>query len=141
MTDIFYASIVIICASFSQSITGVGFVMLATPFLLEILNVRDTVITTFTLAVISQLLIVSKHWRSIHPQMFVNFVLGSAFGAPLGLWFFSIASHAALKLTIGLAMFLISLFSIWNVRKQWRVMDTIVSYCLGSTEIGLLSCL
>jgi uncharacterized membrane protein YfcA len=132
MTDIVYASIVITCASFSQSITGIGFVMLATPFLLEILNVRDTVIITFALAVISQLMIISKHWRSVHPQMFVNFVLGSAFGAPFGLWFFSIASHAALKLTIGLVLFLISLFSIWNVRRQWRVMDTIVSYQYSS---------
>ena len=128
MPEIIYASLVIACASFSQSISGVGFVMLATPFLLEIVNVRDTVIIAFALAVISQILIVRKHWRLIHPQMFVNFVLGSALGAPLGLWFFSISSHAVLTLTIGLSMFGISLFSLWKIHRQWHVMDTVIGY-------------
>jgi uncharacterized membrane protein YfcA len=78
VSDILYASIVIACASFSQSVAGVGFVMVATPFLLPIMNVKDTVLITFSMAVISQIIIVYKHWRVIHPRMFLNFVIGIA---------------------------------------------------------------
>ena len=71
LSDIVYASIIIACASFSQSVAGVGFVMVATPFLLAILDVKDTALITFFLSVICQILIVCRHWRLIHPQMFL----------------------------------------------------------------------
>lgn len=132
MSDLFYASIVIACASFSQSIAGVGFVMVAAPFLLDILNVKDTVLITFAMALISQIFIVRKHWRLIHPQMFANFVLGSALGAPVGLWYFSVSSLDMLKLTIGIAMFFISVFSIFRIWKNWHVINSTASYRAGS---------
>lgn len=128
MNDLVYASIVIACASFSQSVAGIGFVMVATPFLLPIMNVKDTVLITFSMAVISQIIIVHKHWRAIHPQMFLNFVLGSALGAPIGLWLFSVASFAALKLIVGLALFSISSFSLYKIYGNWHIMDSTASY-------------
>src|SRR5437763_1717947 len=105
MNNIVYASIVIACASFSQSVSGVGFVMVATPFLLPIMNVKDTVIVGCSMAIISQIFIVYKNWRTIHPKMFLNFVLGSAVGAPIGVWFFSAASLSVLKLILGIVLF------------------------------------
>jgi uncharacterized membrane protein YfcA len=136
VSDILYASIVIACASFSQSVAGVGFVMVATPFLLPIMNVKDTVLITFSMAVISQVIIVYKHWRVIHPRMFLNFVLGSALGAPLGLWLFSVASFATLKLIVGMALFSISSYSLYNVYRNWHIMDTTAAYQI-SPEVPL----
>lgn len=128
MSDILYASIVIACASFSQSVAGVGFVMVATPFLLPIMNVKDTVLITFSMAVISQIIIIYKHWRFIHPRMFLNFVLGSLLGAPIGLWLFSVASLATLTLIVGIALFSISSFSLYKIYKNWHVIDSTASY-------------
>jgi uncharacterized protein len=132
MNDFLYACIVIACASFSQSIAGVGFVMVAAPFLLAVFEVKDTVLITFALAVISQIFIVHKHWRMIHPQMFANFVIGSALGAPVGLWYFSASSIDMLKLTIGMAMLFISVFSIFRIRKNWQDINSTVLFQPGS---------
>ncbi|MEN6484837.1 MAG: sulfite exporter TauE/SafE family protein [Syntrophobacteraceae bacterium] len=132
MNDIVYASIVIGLASFSQSITGVGFVMIATPFLLPILNVKDTVLITLSTSLVSQILIVYKHWRVIHPRMFLNFVIGSALGAPAGLWLFSVASFATLKLIIGVVLFCISSFSIYKIFQIWSVMDSSTTFRISA---------
>jgi len=128
VSDLVYTSIIIACASFSQSVAGVGFVMVATPFLLSIMNVKDTVLITFSMAVISQIIIIYKHWRLIHPQMFFNFVLGSALGAPIGLLLFSVASLATLKLIVGIALLFISSFSLYRIYKTWHIMDSTASY-------------
>jgi uncharacterized protein len=132
MNDYLYACIVIACASFSQSIAGVGFVMVAAPFLIAVFEVKDTVLITFALAVISQIFIVCKHWRLIHPQMFMILVLGSALGAPLGLWCFSVASLESLKLTIGISMLFISICSICKIWEKWHVINSKVSYQPGA---------
>jgi uncharacterized membrane protein YfcA len=50
-------------------------------------------------------------------------VLGSALGAPVGLWLFSVASFATLKLILGVSLFSISSFSVYKIFKTWRVMD------------------
>lgn len=132
LNDLVYASIVIACASFSQSVAGVGFVMVATPFLLPIMNVKDTVLITFSMAVISQIIIVYKHWRAIHPQMFFNFVLGSAIGAPFGLYFFSVASLWTLKLIVGIALLAISSFSLYKIYQNWRFIDSTIAFQITS---------
>ena len=128
MSDIVYASIIIAGASFSQSVAGVGFVMVATPFLLAIFNVKDTVLITFSLSVICQILIVCRHWRRVHPQMFVNFVLGSAVGAPPGIWLFSVASLSTLKFIIGVSLLSIASFSLYNLKGKWHKIESTASY-------------
>ena len=128
MNDIVYASIVIGFASFSQSVTGVGFVMIATPFLLSVLNVKDTVLIALSTSLISQIIVVYRHWRVIHPQMFLNFVLGSALGAPIGLYLFSLASLTTLKLILGVSLFTISSFSVYKTCRSWNVMDASTTY-------------
>jgi uncharacterized membrane protein YfcA len=128
VNNIIYASIVIACASFSQSVSGVGFVMVATPFLLPIMNVKDTVVLGCSMSIISQIIIVYKNWRTIHPKMFLNFVLGSAVGAPIGVWFFSATSLSVLKLIVGIVLFSISSFSLRKIYKTWHVMDSTTAY-------------
>jgi uncharacterized membrane protein YfcA len=128
LNDIIYASIVIACASFAQSVTGVGFVMVATPFLLGIMNVKDTVIIGFSMSLICQVVIVYKTWRIIHPRMFFNFVLGSALGAPIGFWFFSSTSFALLKLTVAITLLSISSFSLYKIHDSWHIIDSTTTY-------------
>jgi uncharacterized membrane protein YfcA len=132
VSDIIYASIVIACASFAQSVSGVGFVMVATPFLLAIMSVKDTVVIGFSMSLLSQVVIVYKTWRRIHPRMFCNFVLGSALGAPIGLWFFSATSFTLLKLTVGIALFSISSFSLYKIYDNWHTIDSTTTYQLSS---------
>lgn len=131
MNDLVYASVVIAGASFSQSVSGVGFVMIATPFLLSIMNVKDTVIVSCSMAIISQVITICSHWRKVHPQMFLNFVLGSCLGAPIGIWFFSVTSLATLKSIVGIVLFCISGFSLHKIYKTWRVMDSTTAYQLS----------
>jgi uncharacterized membrane protein YfcA len=102
--------------------------MVATPFLLSILDVKDTVLITFSLSVICQILIVCRHWRLIHPQMFLNFVLGSAVGAPPGIWLFSIASFSTLKFIIGISLFSIASFALYKLRGNWHTIESTASY-------------
>lgn len=128
MSDILYASIIIGCASFSQSVAGVGFVMVATPFLLSILDVKDTVLITFFLSLICQIIIILRHWHKVHPQMFLNFVIGSAIGAPFGLWLFSVASIYTLKFIVGISLLSISSFSLYKIRENWKLMDSTATF-------------
>ena len=128
MNDIIYASIVIASASFAQSVSGVGFVMIATPFLLAIMDVKDTVIIGFSMGLISQVVIVYKTWRIVHPRMFFNFVIGSALGAPIGLWFFSSTSFALLKLIVAITLLSISSFSLYKIYDNWHIIDSTTTY-------------
>jgi uncharacterized membrane protein YfcA len=132
VSDLVYASIVIAAASFAQSVSGVGFVMVATPFLLSIMNVKDTVVISCSMSIISQVITICGHWRKVHPQMFLNFVLGSCIGAPIGIWFFSATSLATLKSTVGVVLVGISAFSLLRIYKTWRVMDTTTAYQLSA---------
>ena len=122
---------VIAGASFSQSVSGVGFVMVATPFLLSIMNVKDTVVVSCSMAIISQVITICSHWRKVHPQMFLNFVFGSLLGAPIGIWFFSTTSLATLKSIVGVVLFCVSAFSLHRIYKTWRVMDSTTAYQLS----------
>jgi uncharacterized membrane protein YfcA len=132
LNELIYASAVIAAASFAQSVSGVGFVMVATPFLLSIMNVKDAVVVGCSMAIISQLLVIFSHWRKVHPQMFLNFVLGSAAGAPVGIWFFSATSLTSLKSIVGVVLVGISAFSLQRIYKTWRVMDTTTAYRLSA---------
>lgn len=139
MSELIYASAVIAAASFAQSVSGVGFVMVATPFLLSILNVKDAVVISCSMAVISQVIVICRHWRKVHPQMFLNFVLGSAAGAPVGIWFFSSTSLTSLKSIVGVVLVGISAFSLQRIFKSWRVMDSTTSYQLSPESPSLWS--
>lgn len=136
MSDIFYASIIMACASFSQSVSGVGFAMVATPFLLTIMNVKDAVLIGFSMALLSQLIVVCRHWRAIHPQMCFNFALGSAVGAPFGLWIFSASNFAALQLIVCVALFSIALYSLCRIGRNWRTIDRSLSYQLRKEAVA-----
>jgi uncharacterized membrane protein YfcA len=132
LNELIYASAVIAAASFAQSVSGVGFVMVATPFLLSIMNVKDAVVVSCSMAIVSQLLVIFNHWRKVHPQMFLNFVLGSAAGAPVGIWFFSATSLTSLKSIVGVVLVGISAFSLQRIYKTWGVMDTTTAYRLSA---------
>jgi uncharacterized membrane protein YfcA len=132
LNELIYASAVIAAASFAQSVSGVGFVMVATPFLLSIMNVKDAVVVSCSMAIVSQLLVIFNHWRKVHPQMFLNFVLGSAAGAPVGIWFFSVTSLTSLKSIVGVVLAGISAFSLQRIYKTWRVMDSTTAYQLSA---------
>lgn len=106
--------------------------MVATPFLLSIMNVKDAVVIAFSMALISQIIIVYKHWRTVHPQMFLNFVTGSALGAPIGVWFFSAISLVTLKLIVAIALFSISSFSLYKIYRSWDVLNSTTSYHISS---------
>ena len=128
MSNIAYASIVIASASFSQSVAGVGFNIVSTPFLLAILNVKDTILLIFFLSIICQILIVFRHWRLIQPQMFLNFVLGSMCGAFPGLWLFLTASFSTIKFIIGISLFSIAAFTLFQLRRNWHTIERTTSY-------------
>jgi uncharacterized membrane protein YfcA len=102
--------------------------MVATPFLLAILEVKDTVLITFFLSLICQIIIIMRHWRLVHPQMFLNFVIGSAIGAPFGLWLFSVASIYTLKFIVGISLLSISSFSLYKIRENWKLMDSTATF-------------
>ena len=102
--------------------------MVATPFLLAILEVKDTVLITFFLSLICQIIIILRHWHKVHPQMFLNFVIGSALGAPFGLWLFSVASLFTLKLIVGISLLSISSFSLYKIRENWKLMDSTATF-------------
>jgi uncharacterized membrane protein YfcA len=121
-----------------QSVSGVGFAMVATPFLLTIMNVKDAVLIGFSMAWLSQIVIVYRHRSAIHPQMCFNFVFGSAVGAPFGLWIFSASSFDSLKLIVCVALFSIALYSLCTICRNWRTIDRTVSYRLLQQEASTL---
>ncbi|AEG58764.1 sulfite exporter TauE/SafE family protein [Desulforamulus ruminis] len=121
------ASAIVFVASALQSITGFGFAIMATPFLLLFYNPQDCIQMGTILSVFIALVLTPKIKQHIDSAILKRLIIGSFFGVPLGLVFFAFAGLETIKLSIAvviLAITLYSFFQSYQARVRQRAVQT-----------------
>jgi uncharacterized membrane protein YfcA len=92
---------VVLVASLAQTVAGFGFALIAVPFLVAVLDVRDTVVLTTLLSFASTAIVSRTAWRHV-PWVTVGPMLAGALpGMALGLAVLLFAPEEALRLGVG----------------------------------------
>jgi len=95
-------------AAFFQSVTGIGFGMVAGPVILVVLEDPAAVIITSLLTWLIALVLLPLLWRDIDMRMAARLLAGAVLGLPAGLALLAVADIATLKLVAGLLIALLT---------------------------------
>mgnify|MGYP005864214857 CR=1 FL=1 len=88
-------------ASFAQGVTGFGFALIALPFLVLVVDVREAVVMSTLLGLVNVALLAVRVWRATPWRTIVWLLLGSFAGMPLGLAALVFTPEDGLRLTVG----------------------------------------
>ncbi|HWQ28645.1 MAG TPA: sulfite exporter TauE/SafE family protein [Dehalococcoidia bacterium] len=88
-------------ASFAQGVTGFGFALIAVPFLVLVVDVREAVVMSTLLGLVNVALLALRVWRATPWKTVVWLLLGSFTGMPLGLAVLVFMPEDGLRLTVG----------------------------------------
>ena len=100
------ASVVIgvaLLASLAQGVTAFGFALISVPFLVLVLDVKDTVVVVSLLALASEVLLAFRVWSDVHWRTVGTLMVGSWLGMPVGLLVLLRVPEDGLRLVVGLA--------------------------------------
>jgi uncharacterized membrane protein YfcA len=92
---------VVLIASTAQTVAGFGFALIAVPFLVIVLDVKDAVVTVGVLSWISSTLVARTTLRRVPVRAVTTMLLGSFVGMPLGVLVLLFAPEDALRLAVG----------------------------------------
>lgn len=104
----------IILGGAAQRVTGLGFALVVTPFLVIAFGSFGGVLVVNLLGVTSATAVLLRVWRDIDWRTFVRLIVPAAFGIPAGAWLASVLPLAPLEILIGvllLASLVVSLFA------------------------------
>lgn len=137
MDEWLFASAIVFLASALQCITGFGFAIMATPFLLLVFDSRDNIQMSIILSFFIAIVLTPKIRHHIHYGLLKRLILGSILGVPLGLWFFAHVSLDILKMTVSLVILTVAFFLLakWLQNKTKTVSDPPGECVLNETEI------
>lgn len=94
---------VVLVASTAQTVAGFGFALIAVPFLVTVLGVRETIVVATILGIANSLLVQRGAWRHTPRPAVAAMLAGSFAGMPLGLLVLLYAPPDALRLAVGVA--------------------------------------
>jgi uncharacterized membrane protein YfcA len=94
---------VVLIASTAQTVAGFGFALIAVPFLVTVLDVKDVVVVTSILGLLSSTLVARGVWRHVPVRSVGTMLAGSFAGMPLGLAVLLFAPEDALRLAVGVS--------------------------------------
>jgi uncharacterized membrane protein YfcA len=94
---------VVLAATTAQTVAGFGFALVAVPFFVAVLDVRDAVVLTTLLGLLNNAIVARTAWRHV-PWRAVGPMLTGAFaGMPLGLAVLLFAPEDALRFGVGVS--------------------------------------
>lgn len=94
---------VVLIASTAQTVAGFGFALIAVPFLVTRLEVRDVVVFVGMLGVLNSAMVARTVWRHVPRRMVATMLAASFVGMPLGLAVLLFAPPDAIRLAVGVA--------------------------------------
>lgn len=101
-------------AAFFQSVTGIGFGMIAGPVVLLVLAEPAAVVISTLMSWLIALVLMPVVWRSIDWQRLGRYLAGAALGLPLGLAVLAVSDVGALKLLAGTVIGLLTLMMVFG---------------------------
>lgn len=107
-------NMIVFAAAALQAITGSGFAIAATPFLLLVIVSRESIIISSLLSFFIAVVMVPGIRQYTCIPLFKRLVIGSAAGAPLGLWLFVSLPIDTIKLIVAVVVLKVSVFAIWR---------------------------
>jgi uncharacterized membrane protein YfcA len=98
------AAVIVVAAlaSFAQGVTGFGFALIAVPFLVLVVDVREAVVMSTLLGLVNVALMALRLWRAAPWGTVAWLLLGSVAGMPLGLAVLVFMPEDGLRLTVGI---------------------------------------
>ena len=114
MNDWIIVNLIIVFASLLQAITGSGFAIMATPFLLLVIDSRECIQISIFLSFFIAVVMTPKIRHDINWAMFKRLVVGSLVGAPVGLWLFVSLPMAKIKLFVAVIVLIVALFTLFS---------------------------
>jgi uncharacterized membrane protein YfcA len=100
---ILFVIVVVLIAGTAQTVAGFGFALIAVPFLVTVLGVRETIVVATILGIANAALVQRGAWRHTPRPTVVTMLAGSLAGMPLGLLVLLHAPQDALRLAVGVA--------------------------------------
>jgi uncharacterized membrane protein YfcA len=115
-----YICCVIFLASLCRSTLGFGEALLAMPLLAFVLPTKAAAPLVAMIGILTASLILSRHWRSIHPAAAWRLTLSGMLAIPLGVWWLSAGDDRVAKLLLGM---LVVLFASWSLLRPglWQL--------------------
>ena len=92
---------VLLIASAAQTVAGFGMALMAVPFLVTVLDVKDAVVIVAIASLLNTALVARGVWHHIPTAAVATMLLGSFAGMPFGLMVLLFAPPDALRLTVG----------------------------------------
>ncbi len=92
---------VMLLASTAQTVAGFGMALVAVPFLVTVLDVRDVVVVTSLLSLVNSSLIARSAWTHVPWRTVTTMLAGAYAGMPIGLAILLFAPADALRLGVG----------------------------------------
>ena len=102
-TEIFVVIAVALFASIAQGLAGFGFVVIAVPFFLLILNVEDAVVVATLLTIANVALMATRLRGAVCWLPVGRLVVGSLAGMPVGILVLLFAPEDALRIIVGVS--------------------------------------
>jgi hypothetical protein len=96
----FVIAIVLVAAT-AQTLVGFGFALIAVPFLVVMLNVRDAIVVTTLLSLVNTTIIAAQARNDVPWRTVLWMLAGSLAGMPIGLAVLLFAPEDALRLAVG----------------------------------------
>ncbi len=87
-------------ASFAQGVTGFGFALIAVPFLVLVVDVREAVVLSTLLGLVNVALLATRVWRATPWGTVAWLLAGSIAGMPFGLAVLVFTPEEGLRLTV-----------------------------------------
>lgn len=87
-------------ASFAQGVTGFGFALIAVPFLVLVVDVREAVVLATLLGLVNVALLAARVWRATPWGTVAWLLAGSLAGMPFGLAILIFTPEEGLRLTV-----------------------------------------
>jgi uncharacterized membrane protein YfcA len=107
---------VLLVAAAAQTVAGFGMALIAVPFLVTVLDVKDAVVIVAIASMLNTALVARAIWRHI-PRPTVGWMLtGSFVGMPFGLLFLLFAPEDVLRLAVGVAALVMTMAIVGGLR-------------------------
>ena len=105
-------------AAVMQSSTGFGYAVLAVPLYLMMLSARDAVQINILLSFLVMAVMTARLWRGAPWRLIGMVSLGTALGAPAGLYFLTQAPDKVVKATVGGVLAVLLAYILWRRRTR-----------------------
>jgi uncharacterized membrane protein YfcA len=116
MSDWIVVNVIVALAALLQAITGSGFAIMATPFLLLVMESRECIQISIFLSFLIALVMTPKISQDINWLLLKRLIIGGFLGVPAGLWIFIHLPVGTVKLVVAIVILVVSAFTLW----RWR---------------------